>query len=798
MIGNTISHYRIVEKLGEGGMGVVYRAHDEQLDRDVALKVLSAGALADESARMRFRREALVLSQLNHPNIAVVHAFDTQDGVDFLAMELVPGVTLAQKLAAGALPEKEAIALGMQIADALEEAHERNIVHRDLKPGNVMVTAKGRVKVLDFGLARLVPPTELEAATTAGSAETQAGMLVGTMPYMAPEQLQGQRADARSDVWALGSVLYEMATARRPFPEKEPTQLVAAILTHPAQPPRELNSRVSPGLESIILKALEKDPSRRGSAKELRENLEHLSTTGHVAALGPWHRYALASAAGLAVLLAILVGLNVDKLRDRLQGRSRPLHIESIAVLPLENLSHDLEQEYFADGVTEELITDMAKISALKVISRTSVMPYKNTKKSVREIAGELKADALIDGSVRRSADRVRVTVELIEASSNQPLWTESYERDFRNILAMQGEVAQAIARQVRAVITPQEQARLIRNSPVDPEVYERYLKGRHIMMRGDLEDVRKAIEYFQSGLAKDPNNALIYTGLADAYIQQMSDVHESAAEATAKSRAATTKALELDESLAEAHSSLAMIKFAYDWDWAGAERELKRALELNPGYSLAYVRYGVYLTAVGRHIDGLPYFEKAQRLDPIDPWAYAGVAYSYFMARKYGEAIEQYRKGLEIEPDPMMYFGLVLALAQKGDHATAVSEAEKASRLNDSPLLLTGLASAYAMAGRRADSTRILRQLEEISRHQGPAPPWHGRKPTSYVCPYEVAGVYAQLGNKDLAFEWLDRAYQVRSCMYWFRQDPRLDSLRSDPRFQDLLRRMNFPPSPS
>jgi tetratricopeptide (TPR) repeat protein len=387
----------------------------------------------------------------------------------------------------------------------------------------------------------------------------------------------------------------------------------------------------------------------------------------------------------------------------------------------------------------------------------------------------------------------VRITVQLIDASSDQHLWAESYDRAVKDVFALQGEVAQAIARQVQAAITPQEQARIVKERPVDPEAYELYLKGRHIMMRGGLEDVQKAIEYFQSGLAKDPDNALIYTGLADAYIHKMSDVHESPVEATIKARAAAMKALELDESLAEAHTSLASIKLFYDWDWTGGESELKRAMELNPGYPLAYRIYGGYLTMIGRHSEALPYFEQARRLDPVYERNYLAEGYSYFMAHKYDEAIEQYRKNLEIEPDPMTYFGLVLALAEKGDYVAAISEGERATKLNDSPLLLTSLASAYARAGRRADAGRLLRQLDEISKQQGPAPAWHAAV-SGYVCPYEVAGVYAQLGDKNQTFKWLGKAGHSRSCMYWLRQDPRFDSMRADPRFQDVLARMKFP----
>jgi TolB-like protein/DNA-binding winged helix-turn-helix (wHTH) protein/Tfp pilus assembly protein PilF len=470
-----------------------------------------------------------------------------------------------------------------------------------------------------------------------------------------------------------------------------------------------------------------------------------------------------------------------------------PAPIRSIAVLPLENLTGDPGQQYFADGMTDALITSLAQIGSLRVISRTSAMHYQGSRKTLPEIAKELDVDAVVEGSVVRSANRIRIDAQLIQAFTDRHVWAKSYERDLQDVLVLQGDVARAIASEVQIQLTPKENARLGNLHAINTEAYEAYLKGRHIMRRGGLKDVQNAIDYFQSGLAKDPNNALIYTGLADAYIHRMSDVHESPVEAITKARAATMKALELDDSLAEAHTSLASIKLFYDWDWAGAEVELKRAMELNPGYAQAYRMYGGYLTIVGRHSEALPYFENAHRLDPLFERNYMAEGFSYFMAHKYDEAIEHYRKAFEIEPDPMAYFGLVLALAEKGDYAAAISEGKKAIKLNDSPLLLTSLASAYARAGRRADSNRILQRLEEISKHQGPAPPWHGA-PTPYVCPYEVAGVYAQLGDKNRAFKWLDKARRSRSCMYYLRQDPRLDSIHSDPRFQDLLTKMKFP----
>jgi eukaryotic-like serine/threonine-protein kinase len=789
LIGQTISHYRIVEKLGSGGMGVVYRAHDERLDRDVALKVLPDGMLSDETARKRFLKEARTLSQLSHPNIATVFDFDHEHSTDFLVMELIPGITLDRKIAAGPLAEKEIIGIGEQVARALEEAHEHGIVHRDLKPGNVMVTPKGQVKVLDFGLARLLKPRDPNATESF----TEADAVAGTLPYMAPEQLRGDAVDQRTDIYAAGAVLYEMSTGKRPFESKVSTALVDDIIHKPLVPPAQLKPSLPSRLEDVILKCLEKDPENRyQSAKELLVDLRRLTAPSTATRVVHGTRRSWRYATGLALVLIViaLVGTNVAR-------RQRPPvpapRVQSLAVLPLQNFSADPEQQYFVDGMTEAVISDLAKIQALKVISRTSVMPYKNSKKSMRDIANELHADAVIEGSVMRSADRVRITVQLIDASSDRHLWTESYERELKNVFALQGEVAQAIAQQVRAVVTPQEQERLAQKRPIDPEVYELYLKGRHIMMRGDLEDVRTAIEHFQSGLMKDPNNALLYTGLADAYIDKMIDVHESPVEATVKARAAATKALELDDSLAEAHTSLGAIKLYYDWDWTSAEHELKRAIELNPGYPLAYVIYGEYLTIVGRNAEAIPYFEKAHGLDPLLGDSYATRGYSLFMAHKYEDAIGQYRKALELEPDAITYFGLVLARAEKGDYTTAIAEAEKATKLNHSPLLLTALASAYARAGRRADANRVLRRLEEISKQQGPAPAWHAVG-TPYVCPYEVAGVYAQLGEKDRAFEWLDKAYRGRSCMYWLRQDPRLDSIHSDPRFQELLTKMKFP----
>jgi len=798
--GAKLGPYEILSLLGSGGMGEVYRARDTRLDRTVAVKILTQSPADTPEARQRFLQEARTISRLNHPHICALYDVGVQDGMDYLVMEYLEGETLAARIGKGPLPIADVVRYSSQIADALDKAHRQGIVHRDLKPANVMLTRAG-AKLLDFGLAKraAILPGEMGSFTTVSSPLTERGTIVGTIPYMSPEQLQGKETDGRSDIFSFGAMLYEMATGRKPFAAANQASLVAAILKEEPQPMSELQPLTPLLLERIVKACLAKDADERPqSAHDLRRELDWIRESSAVPVSGKSTvarslvRLQAAPATAVAVLLLLLgaIGWYWPGIRRALGAHHQ---FNSVAVLPFQNFSADPEQEYFVDGMTEAVITDLTKIKAMKVVSRTSAIRYKNSKKPLRDIAGDLNADAVIEGSVMRSGDRVRITVELIDASSDQHLWAESYERSLKDVFALQSEVAQAIAKQVQATITPQEQARLVTRSPVDPEAYELFLKGRHIMRRGGLEDVRKAIEYFEAGLKKDPDSAVIYTGLADAYIYKMSDVHESPVEAVVKARAAATKALELDESLGEAHTSLASIRLFYDWDWAGAERELKRAMELNPGDALTYRLYGAFLTIMGRHPEATPYFDEARKLDPLYERNYAAEGYSYFMAHQFDAAIAEYRKSLEIEPDPMTYFGLVLALAEKGDHAEAISEGEKATKLDSSPLLLTSLASAYARAGRRTDSQRILQQLEELSKLQGPAPAWHGRH-LGYVCPYEVAGVYAQLGDKDRTFRWLNKASQSRSCMYWLRQDPRFDSIHADPRFQELLSRMKFP----
>ncbi len=789
MIGKTLSHFRIVEKIGAGGMGEVYRARDERLERDVALKVLPTGTLADEAARKRFRKEALALSKLNHPNIATVFDFDTQDGTDFLVMELVEGVTLSDKLAVGPLGEKEITRLGAQLAEGLAAAHERRVVHRDLKPANLRVTPDGRLKILDFGLAKLVRSDVASAtATTESFTETQAA--AGTLPYMAPEQVRAENVDARSDFYAAGAVLYEMATGQRAFPETQAGRLMDAILNRAPQPPSGLNRRVSPGLEGIILKALEKEPENRyQSAKEIGVDLRRLGAPGSAAAVlsarRPATRQRMVWAAGVALvaLLAVLVGLNVGGLRDRLLGGVVLGQITSIAVLPLENLMGDPEQDYFVAGMHEALITELSKIGALTVISRTSAMRYRSTDKSVPEIARELGVDAVVEGSVLRAGNTVRITAQLIEAATDRHPWADNFDRELRDVLALHSDVARAIAREIQVALTPEEETRLADARPVNPEAYEAYLKGRYFWNKKTEPDLETGLEYFERAIEKDSNYAAAYAGLADSYLHLAHYGGLPPQEAIANAEAATLKALDIDPKLAEAHASMGHLRM-HEWNWSDSEKEFKRAVGLNPNYAITHYWYAALLSQMGRRPEARAEIRRALELDPLSPMISWSAGAGHYRARQYDLAIEQFRRTLAMHPEfPPAHQYLGLAYVQKGLYDEAVAELKEARKLPGADARGAAfLAYAYAVAGKTRQALEILDELNEM--------PGQRRLPS-----YEIAAVHAALGQKDQAFAWLEKAYGERdNWLVNVKVEPMFDPLRSDPRFQDLLRRMNFP----
>ena len=750
-VGLELGHYRIVEKIGAGGMGEVYRAQDEHLGRDVAVKVLPPGTLSDESARKRFREEALILSKLNHPNIATIHDFDTQAGADFLVMEYVPGVTLSERLATGPLPEKEVACLGGQLAEGLAAAHERGVIHRDLKPGNLRLTSDGRLKILDFGLAKLVQPVSGDAETQ-NLSETRA--LAGTLPYMAPEQLKGERVDARSDLWAAGVALYEMATGRHPFEGKTFTAVADQILHAQAPAPQELQPQLSQRLADIILKCLEKDAENRyQSAKELQVDLRRLT---------------LPSSTARAAVAAT-------------RKRTRSKRIRSVAVLPLTNFSRDPEQEYFADGMTEALICDLAKLRAVKITSRTSVMHYKGSETPLPQIADELNVDAVVEGSVMRVGPRVRITAQLIHAASDTHLWAESYDRDFEDVLLVQSEIARAIAREIQVAITPEEAKRLKRAHRVNPDAYEAYLKGRFHWYKLTREHLDTALKYFQVSLERDPSDPLAYGGIAGVWLSKGDCGFVPPREAFPKAEAAALKEIELDDSLAEAHISLGMVR-GCGWDWDGAEREYRRAIEMTPNSAEAHFFLSDLLISRRRSDEWKVNIERALELDPLNFFFQCFYGWHLFYLCRYDEAIVELHKALKTEPNlPPAHLRLWGAFRGKGMYEEAVAEAETFFEVLGDKEVVQALQRGYIDTGYSGAMRVAAETLSE-------------RSPQTYVQPTQIARLYAHAGDKDHALEWLEKAYEERlPAMVHLAVDLDWSSLRSEPRFQDLIRRLNL-----
>jgi serine/threonine protein kinase/Flp pilus assembly protein TadD len=775
--------YEIIAFIGAGGMGEVWKARDTRLERDVALKVLPAEVLTDEHARARLLREARLASKLNHPHVCTIHEVGEAEGRAYIAMELVEGQSLSARLSEGALPTEEVLRYGQQIADALSHAHERRIVHRDLKSANVVITPAGWAKVLDFGLAKRLSGEELEGAATLTQVSlTAPETLTGTLAYMAPEQLRGRPADVRSDIWALGVVLYEMATGQRPFQGKTGFELSSAILNEtPALPP------TVPGeLGAVIERCLAKEPGQRYQrASEVNTALGAIRS-GKSVSWATW-RYRLARRPWLAlvgaavVLVAVLFGLNVAGLRGRLLSGGKTLKFNSLAVLPLENLSGDKEQDYFADGMTEELITNLAKVSALKVVSRTSVMQYKGTKKSLPQIAKELNVKAVIEGSVVREGGRVRVTAQLIQASTDKHLWADHYERDLTSILGLQSEIAGTIADKVHAALTPAERSRLSGARPVNPEAYEDYLKGKFYLNKMTQDGYEKGLAYLNQAVEKDPTNPQSYAALALAYSIIGHERHPDAFE---RAKAAARKAEELGGNPpAEMYLASGMTKLYSDWDYAGAEKDLRRAMELNSSLGEAHRDYAWYLHLTGHGDEALAKMKRAQEVEPLNPLFYADRGWQYFWMGQNDQALGEARKSLELDPnfnEALCVLGY--AYADKGMYNEAIDAHQKLATVD--PTWRWCLVESLAQAGRKDEARRTLAKF--LAQKPAPAGGWDG---------WFIAEIYTLLGDKNEAFRWLEAAYKERSSFLpWINQNPFYAPLHDDPRFLDLVRRMNVP----
>ena len=783
--GARLGPYEVLAPLGAGGMGEVYRALDTRLDREVAVKVLPESLAEDPSALSRFEREAKALAALSHPNVLTILDFGREGGVAYAVMELLEGESLRMRLLRAQMSWREAAELGSEIADGLAAAHSRGIVHRDLKPENVFLTESGRPKILDFGLARrerLADPTDHQGQPTR-TQETEPGALMGTVGYMSPEQVSGLSADARSDIFSLGCMLSEMVTGSRPFSGRTGAETLAAILRDDPAEPTSAGRPVPTDLAGVIRHCLEKRPDQRfQTARDLTFALKAvLAGTPAPARLparaAPGRRRtaivaAVAAVALAAVLLVVTRGL---------PGRSGAVH--SVAVLPFQNVSGDPAQDYFVDGMTEELIANLAKVGNLRVISRTSAMQYKGTKKLLPQIARELNVDSIVEGSVLRSGARVRITVQLIRAATEQNLWAESYEKDLTDVLAVQAEAARSIVGEIKVLLTPEEGKRLAKARPIDPEAYDAYLKGRFYWSKFTGDDYQTAIGFFQKAIEKDPTYAPAYAGLAHAYRAMAFEGLIPPREGMPKAEAAAKKAAALDNTLAEVHFALGMNRLA-KWDHRTCLEELEKALAASPHDSVIRRFYSQALSRVSRWDDAIAQGKQAQQLDPLSVETNRALGSVYYWAGRNEEAFNQYKKTVELDPkDARMHGHLADVYARKRMYPEAIAEQQKYLSLAGDEEAAQDLGRDFASSGYPAAMKALYRKtfvfLEEAGKY-------------AYVSPVHFAVLHAQLGENDQAFASLEKAFEERQP--WLGQvkvDPQFEPLRSDPRFADLVRRV-------
>jgi TolB-like protein/Tfp pilus assembly protein PilF/predicted Ser/Thr protein kinase len=768
--------YRVIEELGRGGMGVVYKAEDIRLKRTVALKFLPPELTHIPDVKERFMREAQAAAALDHPNICTVYEFDESEERSFISMAYIEGQSLRKKIDSGPPELEEALKIATQVAEGLQEAHKRGIVHRDVKSANIMVDARGQAKVMDFGLAR----------TTGRSLLTREGTTMGTVSYMSPEQARGEEVDHRTDIWSLGVVLYEVLTGELPFRGDHEQSIVYSILKEKPKPITDIKAGIPVSIEQVVCRALEKDPDKRyQQIDELLDDLKSISAGIVPEEIKARLRKAkllrrkkavlYAGAAGL-VIIAAVIALSL------FTGRAEA--IDSIAVLPLENLTGDVEQDYFVDGVTDELIGQLAQISGLqRVISRTSVMKYKDTDKSLPEIARELNVDAVVEGTVYQVGERVRIRVQLIDAlPEERNLWAHTYERAGTEVLAMYNEVARAIVNEVQITLTPKEETRLASALQVNPQAYEAYLKGMSHLYKLTPPEIDAALHYFEQALEIEPDYALAYAGISYVWScrQQMGLVIPS--EATPKAQEAAQRALELDDTLPEVYYMWASIRTWNDWDWEGGEQAFKRALELKPNYAEALVYYSHVLCYMGRLDEALAMAERAVQLDPLNSviMTISGATLAYL--GRYDDAIERYQNALRTSPnDPVGHNGLWETYYKKGMYEESLMSAKAFFAGLGFAEIAEVMAQGYEEDGYSGAMMSAAETMAAFAKQ-------------TYFSPVFVAQIYALAGDQEKTIEWLETGYEMKDPNMPYVSSFTFDLLDDDPRYQDLLRRMNLP----
>jgi serine/threonine protein kinase/tetratricopeptide (TPR) repeat protein len=830
--GTKLGRYEIRSPLGAGGMGEVYLAFDTELDRTVAIKILPEVLASNEERLQRFIQEAKAASALNHPHILTIHEIGTAGGLPFIATEFIDGDTLRQHLGSAATKLEEILELAIQTASALAAAHAAGIIHRDIKPENIMVRRDGYIKLLDFGLAKLFQPlgplSDPDAPTKA-MVNTGAGIVMGTLNYMSPEQAKGTNVDARTDLWGLGAVLYEMVTGHAPFAAETPTETISLILQKEPVPLTHYNHAVPAELDRIVTKSLTKDREQRyQTAKDLLIDLRNLKRKLEVNAeidrtASPESRHAASMSSGqiapaiaagsmpgtapggatpvgssaeyivsgikqhkVAAIISLLVlAVGIAGLGVYLRTRNTEVAIESIAVLPFVNTSGDANTDYLSEGITESLLNSLSQIPGLRVIPRSTVFRYKGKEIDALAIGKELGVRAILTGRLSQRGDNLSVSVELVDVRDNKQLWGQQYSRKLADALAVQQEISREITDRLRIRLTSEQQGLLTRRDTGNPEAYQSYLKGRYYWNKRTAENIKKAAQQFQQAADQDPGYALAYVGLADCYLVSEEYSSTPATETAPKAKAFAERALELDGSLVEARTSLA---HAYQkmWQWEEAEREFKRAIQLNPNYATAHQWYGLSLRDRGRLDEGLVELKRAEELDALSLVIGTNLVEGYWTVGDLNSAVAQGKKMIDLDPTfPRAHDNLGLAYLQQGRHAEALEETQKALVLSSSGdrRPLRDLGYVYGVTGRRDQALAILKQiLENYEKQEALA--------------QDVAGVYVGLGQKDEAFAWLEKAFARRSGLLpRIRWEPPFAPLRSDPRYAHLLQRMGLQP---